>query len=76
MLEYNSIINNTNTPIHVRRPEAILMNAGIRSLTCLPGFPDRPERIVGRVTTAGFVDHWAAGGDSFKAERAQHRQAS
>lgn len=29
-------------------------------------FSDRPERIVGRVTTQEFVDHWAPGDDSFK----------
>jgi len=29
-------------------------------------FSDRPERIVGRVTTQEFVDHWASGDDSFK----------
>ncbi|MHA7777215.1 hypothetical protein [Roseibium sp. M-1] len=29
-------------------------------------FSDRPERIVGRVTTKEFVDHWATGDDSFK----------
>ncbi|MHA7774817.1 hypothetical protein [Roseibium sp. M-1] len=29
-------------------------------------FTDRPERIVGRVTTKEFVDHWATGDDSFK----------
>ncbi|MXN66934.1 hypothetical protein GR183_18630 [Stappia sp. GBMRC 2046] len=29
-------------------------------------FSDRPERIVGRVTTRDFVDHWASGDDSFK----------
>lgn len=31
-------------------------------------FSDRPERIVGRVTTKDFVDHWASGSDSFKAD--------
>lgn len=29
-------------------------------------FFGRPERIVGRVTTQEFVDHWASGDDSFK----------
>jgi hypothetical protein len=29
-------------------------------------FSDRPERIVGRVTTQEFVDHWSTGDDSFK----------
>ncbi len=29
-------------------------------------FSDRPERIVGRVSTKDFVDHWASGDDSFK----------
>jgi hypothetical protein len=29
-------------------------------------FSDRPERIVGRVTTQEFVDTWAKGDDSFK----------
>lgn len=31
-------------------------------------FSDRPERIAGHVTTAEFVDHWASGSDSFKAD--------
>ena len=31
-------------------------------------FSDRPERIVGRVTTKDFVDNWASGDDSFKTD--------
>ena len=31
-------------------------------------FSDRPQRIVGRVTTQAFVEHWATGTDSFKAD--------
>ena len=31
-------------------------------------FSDRPKRIVGHVATAGFVDQWAKGADSFKAD--------
>jgi hypothetical protein len=31
-------------------------------------FTDRPERIVGKVTTKDFVDHWASGDDSFKSD--------
>ena len=31
-------------------------------------FSDRPERIVGKVTTTDFVDHWASGDDSFKSD--------
>jgi hypothetical protein len=29
-------------------------------------FSDRPERIVGRVTTQDFVGHWATGADNFE----------
>lgn len=28
-------------------------------------FSDRPDRIVGRVTTKQYVDHWSVGGNSF-----------
>jgi hypothetical protein len=28
-------------------------------------FSDRPDRIVGRVTTREYVDHWSVGGNSF-----------
>ena len=28
-------------------------------------FSDRPDRIVGRVTTKEYVDHWSVGGNSF-----------
>lgn len=31
-------------------------------------FSDRPERIAGVVTTEEFVEHWATGTDSFKAD--------
>jgi hypothetical protein len=31
-------------------------------------FSDRPERIVGRVATAEFVEHWATGNDSFESD--------
>ena len=31
-------------------------------------FTDRPERIVGKVTTKDFVEHWATGDDSFKSD--------
>ncbi|MEN8809624.1 MAG: hypothetical protein ABF291_19260 [Desulfobacterales bacterium] len=31
-------------------------------------FSDRPDRIVGRVTTKEFVDTWAQGHDSFKSD--------
>ncbi len=31
-------------------------------------FSDRPERIVGAVPTKDFVDHWATGDESFKAD--------
>ena len=31
-------------------------------------FSDRPDRIVGHVTTRKFVDHWTIGKDSFKAD--------
>jgi len=30
-------------------------------------FSDRPDRIVGRVTTEEFIDHWSKGEDSFAA---------
>ena len=28
-------------------------------------FSDRPDRIVGRITTKEYVDHWSVGGNSF-----------
>ena len=31
-------------------------------------FSDRPDRIVGHVTTREFVDHWTIGKDSFKSD--------
>ncbi len=31
-------------------------------------FSDRPDRIVGRITTKEYVDHWAVGGNSFAEE--------
>jgi hypothetical protein len=31
-------------------------------------FSDRPDRIVGHMPTKKFVDHWAAGKDSFEAD--------
>jgi hypothetical protein len=31
-------------------------------------FSDRPDRIVGRVTTQEYVDHWAVGDNNFKAD--------
>jgi hypothetical protein len=49
----------------------VLTNGELRLSAIAPHtlyFSDRPERIVGRVTTAEFVDHWATGDDSFKAD--------
>ena len=31
-------------------------------------FSDRPKRVVGHVSTGRFIDHWANGKDSFKAD--------
>ena len=31
-------------------------------------FSDRPDRIVGRVTTQEYVDHWSVGNNNFKAD--------
>jgi len=31
-------------------------------------FSDRPDRIVGHVTTKKFIDHWAKGKDNFEAD--------
>jgi hypothetical protein len=31
-------------------------------------FSDRPDRIVGRVTTKEYVDHWSVGDNNFKAD--------
>lgn len=42
----------------------VLTLRGVNSSTLY--FSDRPDRIVGHVTTKKFIDHWAAGKDSFK----------
>ena len=31
-------------------------------------FSDRPDRIVGRITTQKYVDHWAVGDNNFKSD--------
>jgi hypothetical protein len=46
--------------------EGVLTLKGISPETLY--FSDRPDRIVGRVTTQEFVDSWAKGDDSFKAD--------
>jgi hypothetical protein len=45
--------------------EGVLSMIGITPETLY--FSDRPDRIVGRVTTREFVDHWSKGEDSFEA---------
>jgi hypothetical protein len=44
--------------------DGVLKLSGINLSTLY--FSDRPERIVGHVTTEDFVAHWADGNDSFK----------
>ncbi len=44
--------------------EGVLTLKGVNTDTLY--FSDRPDRIVGRVTTWEFVDSWASGDDSFK----------
>lgn len=43
--------------------DGVLRLSGIGRRTLY--FSDRPERIVGHVTTADFVEHWGTGDDSF-----------
>jgi len=45
--------------------EGVLSMIGITPKTLY--FSDRPDRIVGRVTTQEFVNHWSKGEDSFAA---------
>jgi hypothetical protein len=51
--------------IAVTLSEGVLSMIGITPETLY--FSDRPDRIVGRVTTQEFVDHWSKGEDSFAA---------
>ena len=51
--------------IAVTLSEGVLTMQGITPDTLY--FSDRPDRIVGRVSTREFVDHWSKGKDSFEA---------
>ncbi len=51
--------------IAVTLSEGVLTMQGITPDTLY--FSDRPDRIVGRVSTQEFVDHWSKGKDSFEA---------
>jgi hypothetical protein len=50
--------------IAVTLSEGVLSMIGVTPETLY--FSDRPDRIVGRVTTQEFVDHWSKGEDSFQ----------
>jgi hypothetical protein len=56
-------VQNTN---QVSLKDGVLTLKGVAQETLY--FSDRPERIVGRVTTQEFVDTWADGHESFKAD--------
>lgn len=55
----------TMNAIAVTLSEGVLTMQGITPDTLY--FSDRPDRIVGRVSTREFVDHWSKGKDSFEA---------
>jgi hypothetical protein len=56
--------------LFVQNAQAVSLKDGVLTLKGIGGetlyFSDRPDRIVGRVTTKEFVDHWGTGDDSFK----------
>jgi len=49
-----------------RIADGVLTLGGVNADTLY--FSDRPDRIVGRVTSREFVSHWASGRDSFEAD--------
>ena len=56
----------------VQNAEAVTLTNGVLSMKGIAPdtlyFSDRPDRIVGRVTTREFVDHWSKGTESFEAD--------
>lgn len=58
--------------LFVQNASAVSLQDGVLTLKGIAGdtlyFSDRPDRIVGRVTTGAFVEHWGTGDDSFKAD--------
>ena len=57
--------------LFVQNASTVSLSEGVLSMTGITPetlyFSDRPDRIVGRVTTQEFVDHWSKGEDSFAA---------
>lgn len=58
--------------LFVQNAEGATLKDGVLTLKSVAKetlyFSDRPDRITGRITTVEFVDHWAKGTDSFKAD--------
>ena len=58
--------------LFVQKAKGVSLGGGALTLTMVAGntlyFSDRPERIVGHVSTSKFVDHWGKGSDNFKAD--------
>ena len=56
----------------VQNADSVVLNNGqLRLKNIAPTtlyFSDRPDRIVGRVTTQEYVDHWAIGDNNFKSD--------
>jgi hypothetical protein len=56
----------------VQNAEGVILSDGqLRLKNVAPTtlyFSDRPDRIVGRVTTEEYVDHWSVGDNNFKAD--------
>jgi hypothetical protein len=57
--------------LFVQNAVAVTLSEGVLTLQGITPdtlyFSDRPDRIVGRVSTREFVDHWSKGKDSFEA---------
>ena len=55
--------------LFVQNAEAVALDDGVLRLKGIAPdtlyFSDRPDRIVGRVTTKKYVEHWGIGGNSF-----------
>ena len=55
--------------LFVQNSRAVSLKGGILKLKAVAAetlyFSDRPDRIVGRVTTEKYVEHWGIGGNSF-----------
>jgi hypothetical protein len=64
--------------LFVQNGQAASLKAGVLRLKDVAPdtlyFTDRPDRIVGRITTKGYVDSWATGDDSFADDRAPRRR--